>query len=388
LEPRVDLAGLLPADPQHALRLIESAFAGLYGRRPDAFRRSVLDAEGVYHLQRELQALVDMWRATGNVRYLETARATALRAIDSAKTHPCPLIWKGIERGTWPCFRDPELQSGTGGHSQLADLQGSVGLLLVATALRAAELGSWEEIAAFVESDVIDKWMRYRAGETPARLEPAEMIRSINAARDARELMATASLELWKLGLHRFPYEKLARTLVDLYLDPQEPGTAPRDTGTFMLPSRNALVWYWRRDGKLAVQDTSHANRTAWLASRAHAAGLIDDRTLELFKNTFKHRIWQPHDGPFAFANFVDGTNAPVGRLGPNQAGNIWFGWHRLAAHDETLRDLLVALAHTLATDEGKVPPSQNRSGPNARLCLLAWGARLLAENGAPDLHP
>ena len=71
--------------------------------------------------------------------------------------------------------------------------------------------------------------------------------------------------------------------------------------------------------------------------------------------------------------------------MGPGLKGNIWFGWHRLAAYDDTLKDLYISIAYDL-TNGGPNVIGQNKAMKEAQLCFFAWAARLLAENGQPGV--
>jgi hypothetical protein len=75
--------------------------------------------------------------------------------------------------------------------------------------------------------------------------------------------------------------------------------------------------------------------------------------------------------------------------LSSGRAGNIWFGWHRLASYDDGLKTLFLDLAYDLITGGRNLPSgAQNKSMLNAQTCLEAWAARLLAEEGSPSIFP
>jgi hypothetical protein len=201
------------------------------------------------------------------------------------------------------------------------------------------------------------------------------------------------------LGFDEYPYRKWGEFLVELYLGERKDLSqkspynnilgkhAPEDWG--VIPQdNNTLVWYWTKD--IIIQDTSHANRTVWLACKAYSNGLIKEQIIQGFINTFKKQIWDTSKGAFYFNNYINGSDKSVRRLGPGRKGNVWFGWNRLAAYDEQLRELFISLGYDLTNDGPNITPdnAQNKAMENAPLCLIAWAGRLIADNGKPEVFP
>jgi hypothetical protein len=61
--------------------------------------------------------------------------------------------------------------------------------------------------------------------------------------------------------------------------------------------------------------------------------------------------------------------------------GSIWFGWHRLAAYDQELKDLFVSLAYDLSNGGPNIEDGTlNKIKRMAPECLIAWGARLIRQ--------
>lgn len=149
------------------------------------------------------------------------------------------------------------------------------------------------------------------------------------------------------------------------------------------------LIPNYETDKLVPAIDTSHGNRTAWLAARAYAEDLVDRTVVDGLLNTLAFQIWAPEKGPFYFNNYADGTDGDLDGLGPGRGGNVWFGWHRLATYDPELEALFLRLACDL-TDGGPSLPdgAQNKTMANARLCLEAWGVRLLASEGRAYSFP
>ena len=365
--------------------------------------RKLSDGMAVYYLQRELQSLVDMWRGTGNPAYLDMAKGLTLQAIAEATANPLPLIWHNEPRGDWPCFYLETVADETGGHSQLCDFQGSAGFLLVARALWETADPNWRSITDFVEHQVVEKWLYHRPSISVADLADPDGFRILlgilNSARDAREHFACLCLDLDELGYRTYPYQTWAERLIELYLTPRydsnEPvpnsegieGAIPEDWGLFVRVADEGYVWLLIPDYGAgtpdAALDTSHANRTAWLACRAYAEGLIDESVMDGLINTLKFRIWAPAKGPFYFNNYSDGTDGMLGPLKPGRGGNVWFGWHRLASLDRDLEALFLSLAYDLTNGGPNLPDgAQNKMMQNAPLCLEAWGTRLLGSKG------
>ena len=120
-------------------------------------------------------------------------------------------------------------------------------------------------------------------------------------------------------------------------------------------------------------------------------AGLIPNQILAAssvadFKN--KINILAARKGPFYFNNFIDGSDRRRPGLGSGCGGNVWFGWHRLAAYDNAVKDLFLSLAYDLTNGGPNMPLSQNKTMENAPLCFYAWAARLLAPDGKPQEFP
>jgi hypothetical protein len=367
----------------------------------------------VYYLRQEFQALVDMWRATGKSAYLEQANHRVIKAMADARSNQRPLLRRNLPRGTWPCFFLKETERQTGGHSQLCDFQGAAGFLMVADALKQAGQDGWKNIADFVEQSIVEKWLFYSPSMRPEDFHGSRsniyLLDVLNTARDVREHFAVICMDLNKLGHNEYPYQQWAEFLTSLYLgfrsdlrkSPSEAlglaRRAPRDWGVLPQRSTDGYVWYfipdWRRRGKTTILDTAHANRTVWLASRAYHEGLIDKNSLDMFIKTFKRQIWKSQKNPFYFANFVDGSDTAYidpkhGMLPPGYKGQIWFGWHRLAAYDNAIKEMFVSLAYDLTNGGPNMPLSQNKTMENAPLCFYAWAARLLAPDGKPQEFP
>jgi len=386
-----------------------AAFDKEYARHRSRNRqRNLADAFAVYYLRRELQALIDMWRATGKIVYLKQAEDLVLAAIAAAEANPQPLLWHNQSRGKWPCFFLKKVEKQKGGHNQICDFQGAAGFLMVADALRQAGQDRWKQIADFVEKNIVEKWLFYIPTIRPSQLRGPEstkyLLILLDSARDKREYFAVICMDLDEFGYRKYDYGRWAKFLTDLYvgeranLARRPPGfstldrQAPDDWGVVPRKSTGGYVWHYipsSASRKVAVLDTSHANRTVWLATKAYERRLVGRKTLDGFINTFRYQIWAPAKGPFHFNNYVDGSDAKQGRLGPGQGGNIWFGWHRLAAYDDGLRDLFVSVAYDLTNGGPNIPRgAQNKAMENAPLCFYAWAARLLSPDGQPQRFP
>lgn len=367
--------------------------------------RSLGQGLAIYYAQRELQACVDMWRATHGTdpgasrRYLDQAADLVLRAMQEARAHPRSLMWHGQWRGDWPCFYLDSVVVQTGGHNQLCDFQGSAGFLIVARALHELDLPAWRDIAEFVERDIVEKWLFYRPSVTREDLTgPASaqhLLAGLNSGRDAREHFACICLDLHTLGCRDYPYRDWAEVLAALYLTPrydldqpapyarEMPQSIPDDWGLYAATTDDGAVWLsipaYLSSIPTDALDTSHANRTAWLAARAFEEGLIDQSVIDGLANTLRHRIWAPEKGLYYFNNYVDGTDGAIKDLGPGRGGNIWFGWHRLTVYAPDLEDLFVSVAYDVANGGPNLPVgSQNKTMQEAPLCLEAWAVRLL----------
>jgi len=371
--------------------------------------RSFSEGMTVYYLRRELQALVDMWRATGDMAYLDCAKRLTLQALGAATANPRPLIWHEEPRGDWPCFYLPAVEVETGGHNQLCDFQGSVGFLMVARALRQVRDPAARDITAFVESEIVEKWLYYKPSITPWHMQNDNSFENVlailNTGRDVREHFACLCLDLHKLGTRKYTYRLWAKRLLDLYLtiryEPNQPAPdsegiedlIPEDWGLFAQEAEEGYTWLlipnYAANSSVAAIDTSHGNRTAWLAARAYSEGLVDESVLNGLINTLEFRIWAPEKGLFYFNNYTDGSDGELDGLAPGRGGNVWFGWHRLATYDEDLEALFLALACDLAAGGPNLPSNaQNKTMANAPLCLEAWGARLLSSKGQPHSFP
>lgn len=370
--------------------------------------RPLCEGMTVYFLRRELQALVDMWRGTGRISYLDHARSLTLRAIEEATANRRPLLLHGQDRGDRPCFYLETVAAKTGGHNQLCDFQGGAGFLVVARAMHQIHQPGWRDIAGFVEREIVEKWLLYRPSVTRESLAGAgsdeRLLTVLNSARDAREHFACICLDLHAMGYRRYPYRQWATLLVDLYLTPRRDADRPpqRDELASRIPADWGLLVRTTEEGHTSLSvpnydpnhtgeamDTSHANRTAWLAARACDEGLIDESVVRGLVATLRFRIWAPEKGPFYFNNYVDGTDTELDGLGPGRGGNVWFGWHRLSAYDPALESLFLSIAYDLTNGGPNLPAAaQNRIQSEAPLCLQAWAVRLLADNDRPLRFP
>lgn len=372
--------------------------------------RRFCDGLTVYYLRREIQAFIDMWRATGERRYLDRASDLTLRAIDEATAAPRTLLWHEQPRGEWPCFFLDTVEAETGGHNQLCDFQGSVGFMMVARCLHEIADPGWKEIADFVEREVVEKWLYYRPSVNewhfmgPRSLE--NVLAVLNSGRDIREHFACLCMDLHRLGYHTYPYWKWATLLVDLYLTPRcekdqpaphldaVPDHIPNDWGLFPHATEKGYMCLsvpnYDPNKLTAAMDTSHVNRTVWLATKAYDEGILDKRVVSWLANTLRFQIWAPEKGPFHFNNYIDGNDGDLNGLEPGRGGNIWFGWHRLAAYDPVLEDLFLSIAYDLTQGGPNLPyGAQNKAMPNAPICLEAWGVRLLVgEKARPSRFP
>ncbi len=371
--------------------------------------RSLCDGMSIYYLRRELQALVDMWRATDERSYLDCARDLTLQAMNEATDNPRPLIWHDDSRGDWPCFYLATVETETGGHNQLCDFQGAVGFLIVARALQLVEDPAAQQIREFVEDQIVEKWLDYKPSITPWHLTNPNSFKNIlallNTGRDVREHFACICLDLHKLGSVRYEYRNWAKHLIDLYLtvrydlDAPAPNSeriadlVPANWGLLPRVTTTGDPWlfiptYDTSHVDTAI-DTSHANRTAWLAARAYSEGLLEESTLDGLINTLELRIWAPEKGLFYFNNYADGSDGELDGLAPGRGGNVWFGWHRLAEYDQELEALFIALAFDLTMGGPNIPAgAQNKTMANAPLCLEAWAARLLSVSGQAHSFP
>jgi len=342
----------------------------------------------VYYLRQELQALVDMWRATGNTKYLTQAKSLVFKAIKDGMNNSAILYSGTTDRGVWPCYS----ASTSPTHSQLNDFQGSAGFMLVAMALYENGDSDYQTIAKFVEEKIFDKWLNRNADIEKLTGEKSlfYLLVCLDSGRDKREQFATLCMDLNKLGFNKYPYDFWAKSLTELYIgtrsslnesspfskdlndyDPMDWGVIQNSTGGF--------TWYWNISNP-KIEDTSHANRTVWLVAKAYDENLINQEKLTGFINTFKNQIWSS-DRTFYFKNYIDGSDNYIGQLGPGRAGNVWFGWNRLAAYDSEMKDLFISLAYDVALGGKNILPynAQNKAMDEGRLCLLAWGTQLLS---------
>jgi len=387
------------------------AFGNDYGTHlMDHQNRDLSDGMTVYYLRQELQALTDMWRATGKDTYLDLATDLTLQAIQAATNGRRPLLWHGESRGDWPCFYLESVQAQTGGHSQLCDFQGCAGFLNVARILQQVHRPQWEPIADFVERQVVEKWLYYKPSITAwdMRIGPDSamyLFVILNAARDVREHFACICLDLYRLGRSDYAYNQWANRLIEMYLTPrydanqpapyqdEMPALVPANWGLFARTTPDGQTWFCIPNDDpvrwYEPADTSHANRTAWLAAKAYSEGFVGPDVIDGLVNTLRGQIWAPGKGPFHFNNYVDGSDGEINGLSSGRGGNVWFGWHRLAAHDDGLRVLFLDVAYDLTAGGRNLPPgAQNKSMLNAQTCLEAWAARLIADNGWPWIFP
>ena len=383
---------------------LQKAFDYHYSQKGNLTDRNFSDDFSIYYLRQELQALVDMYYATSDKKYIITAKETVLKAIRDAEQNRQALNYYKQPRGTWPCFFHKAVLKATGGHSQLNDFQGAAGFLMVAKTLKDNNLDGWQKIADFVQDQIIKKWLNYKPPlqsiDFKKEEDVSKLLSVLDSARDKREHFACICLDLDDLGYRNYPYRKWAEFLIRIYLterpglsspfpDPEIQKIVPKDWG-LVRQEDGTLIWHWTLKKIFTVpQDTSHANRTVWLATKAYEKKLIPETSLRGLILTFKKNVWAPEKGPFYFNNYIDGSDKPVQGLGPGRKGNLWFGWHHLGAYDDSLKDLFISMAYDLTNDGKHFPKlAQNVRMENAPLCFYAWGTRLLAEDGQVEIVP
>ena len=280
---------------------------------------------------------------------------------------------------------------------------------MVALALQEVNDPAVRDITVFVETQIIEKWLYYKPSITPWHMQNANSFQNVlailNRGRDTREHFTCLCMDLDELGSRKYAYRAWADRLLELYLTirydadqaaPNSEGIAhliPDDWGLLAQEADEGYTWLlipnYETDGPYPAIDTSHGNRTAWLAAKAYSEGLLDRSVLDGLVNTLEFQIWAPEKGLFYFNNYADGTDEALGGLAPGRGGNVWFGWHRLAPYDATLAALFVTLACDLSNGGAHLPTgAQNKTMANAPLCLEAWAARLLAPTGQPHSFP
>jgi len=373
----------------------------VYSRKRKDVNYTVPTGYEVYFLKREIQALVDMWKATGDKGYLKKALERTRKAIHDGMNNRQPL-WHGRKYiGSYPCYLNADVvDEKNPGHSKLYDIQAAYAFMLVASELNKAGMDGWESIADFVEVNLIEKWL-YRDYEITKGSQLAqEMIQSgeivlkkMCSVRDQREMFGSVCLYMHDINRKTYPYLKWAKLLCKIYLSERESLSVeikedvylselyPKDWGVINNHKTGGLLWYWSmKNTPPFLMDTSHANRTAWFACEAYEHGLITSEHLKRFVNTLKHQIWKKDKPGFYFANMIDGTDPRIKSQGPGQRGNIWFGWHRLAAYDEELEDLFISMAYDLTNGGPNIADGTlNKFQRMAPMCLMAWGARLIS---------
>jgi hypothetical protein len=361
---------------------------------------NLADGNTIYYLRQELQALIDMWRATDNPAYLGQAKKLVFKAIADAKSNRHQLLWHNQSRGNRPCFFSKNQEESTGGHGQLYDFQGSAGFMMVASALKQANMDGWQYISVFVEYNIIKKWLYFNPNITFEKLTGSQsntyLLAVLDSSRDKREHFAGICLDLSELGYQKYPYRDWSQFLFDIYLTEKTSLDEPYPDAIYRSEVPTDWGLYHQEDGTLiwsvglsnyATLDTSHANRTSWAVCQAFEKGMLpENTTLNNLIVSFRKNIWAPQKGLFYFNNMIDGTDPPL-RMGPGGAGNVWFGWHRLAAYDQILKGLFISIAYDL-TNDGPNVVGQNKGMEEAPLCFYAWAARLLSPNGDPKIFP
>lgn len=357
-----------------------------------------------YYFRQELQGIVDMYYATKKLDYLETAKRLVFKAMADAKSNQRILLWNGQSRGEWPCFLQTNEE--TGGHIQLNDLQGAAGFMMVASALKKEKISGWQEISDFVERNIIEKWLYYNPNITFEKLTGSQsntyILTVLETSRDKREHFAGVCLDLSELGYQKYPYRDWSQFLFNIYLTEKTSLNEPYPDINYRSKVPTDWGLYHQKDGTLiwslgksdlenyGTLDTSHANRTIWAACQAFEKGLLPKKTtLNNLIVSFKKNIWAPNKGPFHFNNYIDGQDGDSGGWGAGGLkGNVWLGWNRLAAYDNTLKDLFISLAYDLTNGGPNLTGQQNKGCRDAPHCLIAWGARLISTQGNPEVFP
>ncbi len=390
-------------------RLVE-AYDIQYSRKKDPLIRNLANDQEVYYLRQEIQSLIDMYRATDNQKYIITAYNLVKQSIFQAEKNAKSYIIRGKTYGIWPCFFSKSLKNATNGHSQIADFQASAGFMMVASILHEKNMIGWDKIADFVEHQVLEKYFNYIENSHLQKLNGPDnlnyLFAVLHTARDKREHFACICMDMHKLGRTRYPYGQWAETISNLYMIPRKDLSqshpqskklgklVPKEWGLVKRTDTGGFQWYWQIRKKLVIQDTSHANRTVWTALKGYESGIVDPNIVKGLINTFNKQIWKPGYKTFFFTNYLHGKRTEYLRSSgitspPGFKGLVYFGWHRLAAYDDNIKDIYISMGYDITNGAKNFPEkTQNISMENAKICYLAWAARLISENQNQKLFP
>jgi len=106
----------------------------------------------------------------------------------------------------------------------------------------------------------------------------------------------------------------------------------------------------WKRAGypdyESPAHDTSHANREAMMVVLLYEAGIVFTETdLDRMAYTFTDAICKGSEGSPHFTNYIDGSDAPLGRAKAGGVGNVFDGWILLGRYSARVQATGCALA-------------------------------------------
>ena len=332
-----------------------------------------------YNLQRPMKALLTMYHATQDQKWLDEATTIADLMIEAAVPFDPNKIqvaesnqkaWNDwlVSLPSWnvdgqevkllywdtsPCPDPYNPQSANSGYYRYmeAELQGLRGISELARILQPIDPQQSEKYYNYGAQVIGFYAMSFGGNPLPA----------LDSAADKRAHFVMNAYDLYNVSKDQ-RYLDWAAAVSETLLS-QETGTLT-DLGDFV-----GIYWTVRSGpGEVdpyGVMDTSHANRIAELARYWHEedSSVMAKSMLPKAVNTFLFKVWQSDPQakignnllyPTLFKNYPDGSNPcsdpyfPA--YSPYSLGNVLFGWHELSRYDQRVLFTMESLTDALIT--------------------------------------
>lgn len=321
--------------------------------------------QGPYYLQPVFKGLLKMYRATGEIAYVEEAVHLADLMIRAAVPYN-PAWARPSDRALFDAWvtrqgqllywnADSCAPTGVKGYRyQLDELQGLRGISELARVLKAAGDARWSKY--FHYADQVVSFYAMLGNGNP----------NLDSSGDKRGHFIMNALDLFAAsGETRFRdwATVVANTQVSVVY---------KDLGNY-IEIHNGTGRY-----SAAILDVSHANRDAelvsywdeiaWQRTADYTRKMVNTLLFRIWENDPQKKIGASPDYPTLFRNFTDGSNQCAnGTNPPYRLGNVVLGWNELSRYDRRVLHIIETLTMRLVerTVIVRFPAAGPRCTPN-----------------------
>ena len=193
-----------------------------------------------------------------------------------------------------------------------------------------------DEIAEFVEKQVVEKWEKGDQGMTLEQWISLGSFTISGMHSHGGSFMVDAYLATGDEHIGDLA-TRFAEKVKGAWVLYSNGSYAWCGDGGVRIPKDHEEISFDHEGKKHGVQDTAHSIRVIRFAAIAHRAGLVvTDEDMEHLVNTFSKNLWRGEDEKFA--DYVNGADHPEGRW----TFSCITQWVRVGAFDETAHQRLV----------------------------------------------